>query len=316
MSTKARWESHVGLGTGSLGSDLSHRESCRLVEAAVECGFRYFDTAPPYGHGEAERILGEVLSSIRAQVTLVTKVGIRHPVGSSALRTVKRVLLPLKSRLPGVWKAGASRARAATASRGRFSRDDVLSSVEESLRRLKTDRLDVLLLHGARPDDVNAELMECLRELRRSRVVGGLGLGSSIGPTLEILRKWPGQFDTVQCNHYWAAFDGRIDTEYRVNTHRCVQTGLQIIDTPEFREAVLRVPAAQEALQDPTTRGDMLLRAGLRARRDIRVIVATAKVTRLQTVARIASAEQSDPAADSLNGLFRGLALRMDSPEP
>lgn len=50
----------LGFGCSNLGSDLSYRASCALVEAAYDAGFRHFDVAPSYGNGQAERILGEV----------------------------------------------------------------------------------------------------------------------------------------------------------------------------------------------------------------------------------------------------------------
>ena len=86
----------LAFGCGSLGTELGWRDSVRLVEAALQAGFRHFDTAPPYGAGQSERILGEVLAACRDQVTLVSKAGIAHPRAAGALRVLRKLALPVK----------------------------------------------------------------------------------------------------------------------------------------------------------------------------------------------------------------------------
>jgi aryl-alcohol dehydrogenase-like predicted oxidoreductase len=56
-----------------------NQERLQLLECAYDAGIRHFDTAPYYGYGEAERVLGEFLRGKRDQVTITTKFGIQPP---------------------------------------------------------------------------------------------------------------------------------------------------------------------------------------------------------------------------------------------
>ncbi len=109
--------SEISFGAWQLGNDDSWEKTSgdlaeRLVHAALESGINLFDTAPNYGGGESERLLGEALAGRRGEVVLVSKFG--HRVGGPKDFSV-----------------------------GRF--DDGLDA---SLERLRTDYLDVLLLHN------------------------------------------------------------------------------------------------------------------------------------------------------------------------
>ena len=109
----------AGYGTAALGRSISRRERVRLVEAAYEAGIRWFDTAPLYGAGAAEEALGIALRG-KDDVTVATKVGIVPPG-----------LVGVALRRP--------------AEGGRFT--DVRRQVDGSLRRLRRDTVDVVLLH-------------------------------------------------------------------------------------------------------------------------------------------------------------------------
>jgi aryl-alcohol dehydrogenase-like predicted oxidoreductase len=109
--------SGISFGGWQLGNDdswegLDEKTAHRLVHAALEAGINLFDTAPNYGGGESERILGEALQGRRKDIVLVSKFGHR-PDGPKNF------------------------------SAGRF--DEGLAA---SLERLRTDHLDVLLLHN------------------------------------------------------------------------------------------------------------------------------------------------------------------------
>lgn len=110
----------VGIGCNTFGLSCDEAESRALVDAAVESGITFFDTAPNYGaeHGDSERFLGEAVKGRRDDVVIATKVG------------------GFSDRVPH--NAAASRR-------------NVPRSVEASLRRLGTDFVDVLYLH--QPDD-------------------------------------------------------------------------------------------------------------------------------------------------------------------
>lgn len=158
----------LGLGAaqfGNLFTQTTDDESQRAVAAAAEEGIRYFDTAPHYGLGLSERRLGEALhAAARPGVVISSKVGrllVDSPDTSHLLDDDGFVVPATKKR---VWD---------------FSRDGILRSVEESLARLGTDRLDIAYLHD--PDDhweqASSSGIAALAELRDQGVVGAIGAG-------------------------------------------------------------------------------------------------------------------------------------------
>lgn len=141
----------LGLGASPLGNvygRVSDREAERLVRRAVEAGVTLVDTSPFYGAGLSEERLGRALKGCRYRVVLATKAGRYFEGGTS------------------VFDCSPARLR---------------RSVEESLRRLRTDAVDVLFLHDAEfvPEErVLGEALPVLHALKRegkARAVGVTG---------------------------------------------------------------------------------------------------------------------------------------------
>jgi 1-deoxyxylulose-5-phosphate synthase len=135
--------SRVGLGTSALIKHCDERASIDVVHAALDCGIRFFDTADSYGTGRCgrtEEFLGRVLHGIRDSVVLATKFGTD-------------------------FGGQAATARADWARR----------AIQGSLRRLRTDRVDIYLLHVPDPVVPIEETLGALAELVQAgyaRVVG------------------------------------------------------------------------------------------------------------------------------------------------
>ncbi|WP_194410204.1 aldo/keto reductase [Microbacterium cremeum] len=151
----------LGLGCapiGNLYAPVSERAAEATVEEAYGRGIRFFDTAPHYGAGVSEVRLGRALAGVdRDTVSIATKIG-RRIVDTDG-RTVP---------------AGGTGADTV----GDLSRDGVLRSLEGSLRRLDTDRVDLLYLHDpADVDEALAGALPALIELRDEGVVRAVGVG-------------------------------------------------------------------------------------------------------------------------------------------
>jgi D-threo-aldose 1-dehydrogenase len=136
----------IGLGTAPLAA-LDEAQAVATVEAAIQHGITLVDTAPMYGSGKSERYVGAALRGVpRDSYLLSTKVG--------------RVVVDDQ------WVFD-------------YSKDGVRRSIEDSLRRLGLDRVDILLMHD--PDDHYQEALEnaypVLDELRSQGVIGALGAG-------------------------------------------------------------------------------------------------------------------------------------------
>jgi D-threo-aldose 1-dehydrogenase len=161
----------VGLGTAPLGglyAAVDDETGLETVRGAYARGLRFFDTAPLYGHGTAERRLGRALADVpREEVVVATKVG----------RLLRAGAPPDKSQLSG----GFERWPAAPPLNPvfDFSYDGVMRSVAESLERLGLDRVDVLHVHD--PDEHYDEVLDgayrALDRLRSDGVVAAVGAG-------------------------------------------------------------------------------------------------------------------------------------------
>lgn len=122
----------VGLGCNNFGRALDQEATTVVVDAALDAGVTYFDTASNYGNGQSERFLGTALGSRRDEVVVATKFGV--PV-------------------PGVDGSGGARP------------DYVRAAAERSLRELGTDRIDLYQLHTPDPDTPIAETLGAMAQL-------------------------------------------------------------------------------------------------------------------------------------------------------
>jgi len=165
----------IGFGCGRLVGGVAQRESFALVDTALELGVRHFDTAPSYGLGSSEDVLGAALAGVN-DVTIVTKVGLARPRGASLSALARQILRPLLSGAPTV-KARMARF-APSRSRTPLTAAPLRASFAESLRRLKRDRVTGALLHEIEPASLDAEARDELESWRRSGLAEAIGSGT------------------------------------------------------------------------------------------------------------------------------------------
>ncbi len=167
--------STLGLGTATLGGNvrppISDSEGRAIVERALEGGVRYVDTAPFYGYGRSEHLVGDVLRH-HSDVVISSKAGRLLKPRSQPQAEGDQWVNPLP--FESIYD---------------YSYDGVMRSFEDSLQRLGVDHIDLLLLHDIGADQhgaaLNAELFpiamtggyKALDELRASGAVKGIGLG-------------------------------------------------------------------------------------------------------------------------------------------
>jgi D-threo-aldose 1-dehydrogenase len=158
----------LGFGAASLGNlyrETSDDEARAAVDRAWERGIRYFDTAPHYGLGLSERRLGAALvNRPRDEYVLSTKVG--RLLVPNETPTGRDPDFAVPDDLRREWD---------------FSRDGILRSLEQSLERLGTDRVDVLYVHDPDQHSERAawEAAETLTELRDEGVIAARGVGTN-----------------------------------------------------------------------------------------------------------------------------------------
>lgn len=164
----------IGLGGAPLGNlyrAVDEAAAIALVDAAFDRGIRHFDTAPLYGAGLSEIRMGRALARRpRDEIVLSSKVGWILEDDPSIADDGPYVALPGRRR------------------RCDYSRDGALRSIEASLKRLGTDRLDIVYIHdldiAAHGNDLDRRFAEAmagaypaLDQLRREGVVGAIGFG-------------------------------------------------------------------------------------------------------------------------------------------
>lgn len=222
------WVTRLSVGTAPIGD---HRPPVRVRDAratllgAYDAGVRYFDTAPLYGLGSAERRLGELVRRApRAELVISTKVGrlLRPREGGShrPARTAKPVVEPVFD----------------------FSFDGALRSLDGSLARLGVDHVDVVMIHD--PDDYLAEAIagayRALARLRCEGVVKALGVGMNRADKLAWMAR-AGDFDCLLLAGRYTLLDqSALDDLLPV----CESRAIPLIAAGVFNSGVLAGPRA------------------------------------------------------------------------
>ena len=141
--------SRVALGTWSMGGHLwggaDNEQSIRTIRHALNCGINLIDTAPVYGLGLSEELIGKALRGVRHSAVIATKAGLQ-------------------------WDDGTTR-RNATAQR-------IRKEVEDSLVRLDTDYIDLYQVHWPDPLVAQEETADTLERLRREGKILAVGVSN------------------------------------------------------------------------------------------------------------------------------------------
>ena len=160
--------SRIGLGTWAIGGWMwggtDEARSIETIRGAVQGGINLIDTAPVYGFGRSEEIVGKALEGIRDQTVIATKVALEWPD-----EQVRR-------------NASAARIR---------------QEVEDSLRRLRTDRIDLYQVHWPDPQVSHEETARELERLRQEGKILAIGVSNYSPEQLEAFRQFA-NLSTVQ----------------------------------------------------------------------------------------------------------------------
>ncbi|MDB5871407.1 MAG: Aldo/keto reductase protein [Ramlibacter sp.] len=152
--------SRVGLGTWAIGGSMwggaDDAQSIATIRAAIDSGINLIDTAPAYGFGHSEEVVGKALEGLRDKAVIATKAGLDWPDG--------KVL------------------RNATAAR-------ISTEVEDSLRRLRTDRIDLYQVHWPDPLVPHDETAMELEKLRREGKILAIGVSNYSPTQMESFRR-------------------------------------------------------------------------------------------------------------------------------
>lgn len=195
------------IGFGSWGisgpefwEGTSDESSIRTIHRAIEYGVNFFDVAPVYGFGHAEEVLGKAVKGFRNQVFIATKCGLIWD-------DEKRITNNLKP-------------------------ESIFKEIEDSLRRLQTDYIDLYQLHWPDPNTDIEETMDAMLELKKSGKIRYIGLSNfSIAEAKRAMQKaeissMQGLYNMLERN---AESYHNIPLEYRTESEIlpfCIENGL------------------------------------------------------------------------------------------
>jgi aryl-alcohol dehydrogenase-like predicted oxidoreductase len=267
----------LGFGCGSVMGRVGRRDSLAAMHAAWDAGVTLFDTARSYGYGEAEGLLGEFLQGRRAQATIITKFGIvprLQPLWRRAARPMVRGLLQL---LPAA-RASVRRSLAKDLPPPSFDVGILQRSLEESLRALRTDYVDVLLAHEA-PASVMAQ--EDLMAALEGRVQAGKALRVGISGTQAVAAQVAAQPSALSVLQFPANLYMPVEPTLAVTTTHLKIANHTFGGPLRAREAQAKLAAMAV---DPAVDGE--LREKLRGDADVRMAEVVFAAVQYETGAR------------------------------
>jgi aryl-alcohol dehydrogenase-like predicted oxidoreductase len=167
----------LGLGCMSIGTE--EKTARKIIEASLEEGINYFDTADLYDFGENENIVGSALKEVRENVIIATKVGNRWSQDKKG------------------WSWDPSKSY-------------IKEEVKQSLKRLGTDYIDLYQLHGGTINDPIEETIEAFEELKAEGYIRYYGI-SSIRPN--VIREYVKKSSIISVMMQYSILDRRPEEE-------------------------------------------------------------------------------------------------------
>lgn len=163
------------LGFGCMSLPLDQQQANYIIDAAIDRGITFFDTADLYAAGQNEEFIGDVLKNRRQQIVLATKVGNKmQPDGKN-------------------WTWDSSKAH-------------IMEAVKKSLQRLQTDVIDLYQLHGGTMEDNVEDTIEAFEALKKEGIIREYGI-SSIRPN--VIERFLTSSDAVSVMMQYSLLDRR-----------------------------------------------------------------------------------------------------------
>lgn len=177
----------LGLGTWQFsGKDSWYKfdknEAIRIVEEAVDNGITFIDTAPVYGLGHSEEVVGEAIKGRRDKVFLASKLGLPWDESNNV--------------------------------RNDLSRNSIMKEIDDSLKRLGTDHIDLYQIHWPDPNTDIRETMQALSEVKRSGKIRYIGVSNF---SLDLLKKAMEVEDVVSHQGLYNMFEENAESYHGIS---------------------------------------------------------------------------------------------------
>ena len=279
----------LALGTYELRNS-SFRQAEEILLTALDNGINYIDTAPCYG--KSEELIGNILHGRRSQFILASKCGCVVDGNPFVHQTC-------------------------------FTAAHILKNLEQSLRLLKTDYLDVWLLHGPSPEEIplweNGPMLAVMEEAKQKGLVRKIGISCKNGGPSDKL--FPDGFTVATLNHslkmkyfdFYQTVYGALSRQAENALLAASQSGASIISrgairayTPDY-ETLFQQAGLEELLETGETKTDFLLRFSLSHPGIDAVLSGTQN--RAHLLANIRAVQQGPLSAD----IYRESLRRLDA---
>jgi aryl-alcohol dehydrogenase-like predicted oxidoreductase len=187
----------IGFGAWAVGGwtwgGADEQQSIRAIHAFLDAGGTLIDTAPVYGFGRSEEVVGKAIAGRRSQVVLATKCGMRWDLTEEQKqRAFKKFSTTDKTFV-----------RPGTASEGSFDvfvytgADGIRQEVERSLKRLRTDYIDLYQTHWQLDSTPIEERMRALEALKKEGKIRAIGVSNASPEQIDAYQQY-GQLDADQ----------------------------------------------------------------------------------------------------------------------
>jgi aryl-alcohol dehydrogenase-like predicted oxidoreductase len=286
----------LGFGCTAIPGPLSTREALALLDAAYACGIRHFDTARMYCSGDSERVLGEFVRQHREEVTLVTKAGLAP--ATALTRGLNKVATAFRLKQAAPWRRS-------------FEPDQIRRSVETSLRELKADHIDALLLHEIMADEVQDELKRLLERFRSEGKIGAYGIATSIEESEALIADHPELCEIVQVSAAWLDQPRPLPKNARLIIHSVLRSRLgSFLTRLKTDDVVARAFKGETgfAATDAGQIGRLMLQAAMHRNPDGVTLFSTSRAERIRRNAKSLTGELDIPAINALERAMRAPA--------
>lgn len=207
-------KNRIGLGTYPLAGPFKHvskNQAQKIVRQFLESGGYYIDTAPLYGMGDVEELLGEVLSQFpRDKYYLSTKCGYEDVTGKTLDRVKKS---------------------------GKYQ--DVVNACDRSLCRLKIDYIDLYFVHSPDPKTPFSETVRALVDLQRLGKIKQIGVANV---SLEQLKEYNNDGNIAFVQNRFSLLNRSIYPEFEsyINKNSIKIVPSQVVDRGQLTEIILK----------------------------------------------------------------------------
>ena len=188
--------SRLGFGLSGLHHLPRSKDRQGLLHSALDAGITYFDTAPFYGHGMAEEELGRFATTGRHRLVIATKFGIPPNPWLRRFPALMYMRLAANAALRRLTRKESF----VIPNRYDFSCASAVSSLDQSLRAMRTDHVDVLYLHEPNMDRLGEpeRLIDTLHRLRVAGKVRYFGIAGHVQDCISIRLRYPALSDLLQ----------------------------------------------------------------------------------------------------------------------